>query len=94
MKKIIILGLLLFIATFAYTSKKQPEKLRNMQYDKDEKYPIINRNIYTLKKFDDPIENNFDLSDEKPRVKHLSRHQKGKIIYSKKNSKTNHYVLE
>lgn len=96
MKKILILGLLLFIASFAYTSKKQPEKKRETQnkYDINEKQLIINRNYYPLNKLDEPIKNTIGISEEEIPVKHFSRHRKGKIIYTRNNTKTNTYVLE
>jgi hypothetical protein len=96
MKKIIVLGLLLFIASFAYTSKKQPEKQRSTQnkYDTNEKQLIINRNDYPLNTFDDAIKNTIGISAKQRPVKHFSRHRKGKIIYSKDNTKTPSFVLE
>ena len=96
MKKIIILGVLLFIASFTYTSKKQTEKLRDTpnKYDMNEKQVILNRNDYPLNKFDDPIKNTIGISEEETQVKHFSRHRKGKIIYTRNNTKTHTYVLE
>ena len=90
MKKIIVLGLLLFIASFAYTSKKQPEKQRSTQnkYDTNEKQLIINRNDYPLNTFDDAIKNTIGISAKQRPVKHFSRHRKGKIIYIKNQTKT------
>ncbi len=90
MKKIIILGLLLFIALFSYTSKKQPEKQRNTQnkYDANERQLIINRRDYPLNKFDEPIKSTIDISGKQRPVKHFSRHRKGKIIYIKNQTKT------
>ncbi|MDI6051276.1 hypothetical protein QLS31_15725 [Flavobacterium sp. XS2P24] len=90
MKKIIILGLLLFIALFSYTSKKQSEKQRNTQnkYDANEKQLIINRSDYPLNKFDEPIKNTMDISAKQRPVKHFSRHRKGKVIYIKNQTKT------
>ncbi len=92
MKKIIVLGLLIFIASFAYISKKQPEKKRAPQnkYDVNEKQLMINRNNHSSYKFDEPINNNLNISKKQLPVKHSSRHRKGKIIYSK----THTFVLE
>lgn len=92
MKKIIVLGVLIFIACFAYTSKKQPEKKRDPQnkYDVNEKQLMINRNNHSSYKFDEPINNNLNISNKQRPVKHSSRHRKGKIIYSK----THTFVLE
>ena len=92
MKKIIVLGLLIFIACFAYTSKKQLEKKRDPQnkYDVNEKQLMINRNNHSSYKFDEPINNNLNISNKQRPVKHSSRHRKGKIIYSK----THTFVLE
>ena len=93
MKKIIVLGLLIFIASFAYTSKKQPEKKRDTQnkYDVNEKQlMMIDRNNHSSYKFDEQIDNNLNISNKQRPVKHSSRHRKVKIIYSK----THTFVLE
>jgi hypothetical protein len=92
MKKIIVMGLLIFIASFAYTSKKQPEKKRDSQnkYDVNEKQLMINRNNHSSYKFDEPINNNLNISNKQPPVKHSSRNLKGKII----NTKNHTFVLE
>ncbi|MGZ9735703.1 hypothetical protein [Flavobacterium sp. GNP002] len=92
MKKIIVVGLLIFIASFAYISKKQPEKKRDPQnkYDVNEKQLMINRNNHSSYKFDEPINNTLNISNKQLPVKHSSRHRKGKIVYSK----THTFVLE
>ncbi|TDE27816.1 MULTISPECIES: hypothetical protein [Flavobacterium] len=96
MKKIILLGLLLFIALFSFSSKEQPEKQRDTQnkYDANEKQQMNNQNKHPLNKFDDPIQTTIGLSDKQRPVKHFSRHRKGKIIYIKNNTKTHNTVFE
>ncbi|MDI5887116.1 MULTISPECIES: hypothetical protein [Flavobacterium] len=96
MKKIIALGLLLFMTLFSHTSKIQSEQKRNIQnkYDANEKQLIINRNDYPLNKFDDPIKYTMDTSAKQRPIKHFSRHRKGKIIYIQKHKKINTLVLE
>jgi hypothetical protein len=51
---------------------------------------MINRNNHSSYKFDEPINNNLNISNKQRPVKHSSRHRKGKIIYSK----THTFVLE
>jgi hypothetical protein len=81
MKKIIILVLLLFIALFSYTSKKQPEKQRDThnKYDEIENQLLLNKNDHSLKKFDEPIQSTREISNKQPPVKRFSRHRKGKL---------------
>ena len=96
MKKIIVLGLLLFIALFSYTSKKQPEKEEDVQnkYDRNEKQLLINSNSHSLNKFDEPLKRTIDISKKQRPVKHFSRHRKGKIIYTKNYPKTQTIAFE
>lgn len=72
--------------------KKKPEKKRDSQnkYDVNEKQLMINRNNHSSYKFDEPINNNLNISNKQPPVKHSSRNLKGKII----NTKNHTFVLE
>jgi hypothetical protein len=92
MKKIIFLGLLLFVALFSYSSKELHKKQRNRLLNG--KQLILNRNEYLLNKFDDPIQNTTGISVKQRPVKHFSRHRKGKIIYIKNNTKTHNVIFE
>lgn len=96
MKKIIVLGLILFIALFSYTSKKLPQKKREIQnnYEVNENQLFINSNYHSLNKFDEPIKSPTDISKKQRPVKHFSRHRKGKIIYIKNHPKTHTIVSE
>ena len=83
MKKFITLGLLLLIALFSYTSKRQPKKQRDIpnKYEANEKQLMINRNNH-----DEPIEITKGISDKQRPVNHFSGQRKGKVIYIKKNT--------
>ena len=81
MKKIIVFVLLLFIALFSYTSKKQPKKQRDTpkKYNANENQLLINRNNHSLKKFDEPMQSPIGIYNKQPPVKHFARHRKGKL---------------
>lgn len=85
MKKIIVFSLLLFLAFFSHTSKKQPIRQRDVKYEYNvnERQQLIQTNNHSLYKFDEPIKNTMILLNKERPVKHFSRHRKGKIIYKK-----------
>ncbi|MFV8392601.1 hypothetical protein [Flavobacterium sp. LB2P6] len=80
MKKIIVVGLLLMIALFSYTSKRQPKKQRDIpnKYEVNEKQLMINRNNH-----DEPIEITKDISEKQRPVNHFLGQRKGKVNYPK-----------
>lgn len=94
MKKIIVFGLLLFVAFFSNNSKKQPKRQRNVnhKYNVNERQQLIQTNNHSLYKFDEPIKNSMILLNKEIPMKHFSRHRKGKIIY-KKNNPINHTIV-
>ena len=96
MKKIIVLGFLLLIALFTPSSKKQLTKQTDIYNKKEEteKQLLINNNNYRMHKFDEPDQITIEIYDKKQEVKQFSRHRKGKIIYTKNNTKTQNIVYE
>ena len=97
MKKIIVLGFLLLIALFTPSSKKHLTKQTDI-YNKNESTEkqllINNNNNHRMHKFDEPNQITIEISDKQQEVKQFSKHRKGKIIYTKNNTKTQNIVYE
>jgi hypothetical protein len=95
MKKIIVLGSLLLIALFTYSSQKQLIKQIDI-YNKNEatqKQLLINNTDHQKHKFDKPMHITIKIYDKKQKIKPFSTNRKGKIIYIKNNKKTQTIVF-
>ena len=81
MKKITLVGLLLFISLFAHTSKMQPIKQKDglNKYQPNTNELLINSSPNRLKKYDKPIESTSINTRKQQPAKHFSRNRKGKL---------------
>jgi hypothetical protein len=81
MKKITLVGLLLFISLFAHTSKmqslKQKDGLNKNQPNKNEL--LIKSSPNRLKKYAKPIKSTSNNTRKQQPAKHFSRNRKGKL---------------
>ncbi|MFV8347745.1 hypothetical protein [Flavobacterium sp. ZB4P13] len=106
MKKIIFIGLLLFMALFSCPSKQQLQIHHNNVHndnglleDKDNPKTLILKekagvDLFTKSGKTNPTQNLIGISINQRPIRHPSRHRKGKIIYIQNNTKTHNTEFE